>query len=201
MSTINNCEIGHYITLYENVIIGESILGDFSYISSSTKIVNAHIGKFCSIGPDCLIGLGKHPSSHYVSTHPIFFSTSSPAQVSFSDKTYFVGHEKITIGNDVWIGARAIVLDGVIIGDGAIIAAGAVVTKNVPAYAVVGGIPAKVLKFRFSEKHIEFLLSVKWWDRDIHWLKDHHKLFLTINDFESYLAKELQDFPKGSDHR
>jgi serine acetyltransferase len=87
------------------------------------------------------------------------------------------------VGNDVWIGSGAIILDGISIGDGAIIGAGSVVTKDVPDYAIVAGTPAKVLKFRFTEKEILFLKNYKWWDKDINWIKENWKYFLDIGEF------------------
>ena len=83
-------------------------------------------------------------------------------------------------GNDVWIGSRATILGGVTIGHGAIIAAGAVVTKDVPPYAIVGGVPAKVIKYRFNEQQIEKLLSNPWWDKPIRWIKEHSQEFKDI---------------------
>ena len=75
-------------------------------------------------------------------------------------------NKEVVIGNDVWIGGNVSILDGVVVGDGAIIAAGAVVTKDVPPYAVVGGVPAKVIKYRFNEQEIQALLHERWWDKD-----------------------------------
>ena len=83
----------------------------------------------------------------------------------------FDEYENIIVGNDVWIGARAIIMDGVKINNGAIVAANSVVTKDVPAYAIVGGVPAKILKYRFNEKKIETLLNTEWWDDDLQTIK------------------------------
>lgn len=75
-----------------------------------------------------------------------------------------MSRKRVVIGNDVWIGIRCIIMDGVSIGDGAVVAAGSVVTKDVAPYAIVGGVPAKVIRFRFNDSVIEKLLQLKWWD-------------------------------------
>jgi len=182
-SSASNCSFGMNNTVYSYVGLNEVELGDFTYIAAETSISKTKIGKFCSIGPDCKIGLGKHPSSKFVSTHPVFFSTLKQAQVTFSDESYYREYELITIGNDVWIGARVMVLDGVNIADGVIVAAGSVVTKDVPPYAVVGGVPAKVIKYRFRKPEIEKLLQMKWWDMEVGFLEKNYKKFHNIKDF------------------
>jgi len=182
MSSISKCNFGLYNTIYDNVSLNEVYLDDFTYIASNTKISKTNIGKFCSIGPDCKIGLGKHPSDTFVSTHPMFFSILKQTQITFADKNYFNEFENITIGNDVWIGTNVIIVDGVTIGDGAIIAAGTVVTKDVLPYAIVGGIPAKIIRYRFKKNDIEALLNLKWWNMDMDYLKKNFKLFHKIDD-------------------
>lgn len=183
LSTIINSNFGMYNTIYDNVTLIDVTLGDFTYITGNTTIVKTIIGKFCSIGQDCKIGLGKHPSNTFVSTHPIFFSTLKQAQISFADKSYFEEFENITIGNDVWLGANVIVIDGVNISDGVIVAAGSVVTKDIPPYAIVGGIPAKIIKYRFKEDEIVNLLKIKWWDMDVGYLKNNFIKFHNIDSF------------------
>lgn len=183
MSNATNCKFSMYNTIYNKVSLNEVTLGDFTYIAGNTSISKTTIGKFCSIGPDCKIGLGKHPTKDFVSTHPIFFSTLKQAQITFADKDYFKEFENITVGNDVWIGANVIIVDGVSIGNGAIIAAGSVVTKNIPHYAIVGGIPAKIIRNRFEKEEIEKLLEMKWWDMDISYLKNNFKKFHNLKSF------------------
>lgn len=183
MARVSNCRFGARNTLYPDVTLINVTLGDFTYVADNSKIQNAEIGKFCCIGPDVFIGLGKHPSRGFVSIHPIFFSQRRQAQITFVSGSHYEEFERVRIGNDVWIGARAMVLDGVTIGDGAIIGAGAVVTKDVPDYAVVGGVPARVLRYRFEPAQIEFLKRSNWWNQDIDWLRENATKFHNIQDF------------------
>lgn len=148
-------------------------IGEYSYLGANTEIINKKettIGKFCSIAADVFIGTSAHPTN-FITTHPFAYRKDLPAidNLIKIPPENLVNFEKdiakpITIGNDVWIGLRSIVLDGVNIGDGAVVAAGAVVTKDVPPYAIVGGVPAKTIRYRFSERIISELLELKWWN-------------------------------------
>lgn len=142
--------------------VNSSTFGLHTYVVNA-RIVRTEIGAFCSIGPEVNIGgLGSHPTN-YISTHPIFYSPLKQSGKTFASNANFEELKSVKIGNDVWIGARVLILDGVNIGDGAIIAAGAVVAKDVPPYAIVGGIPAQLIRYRFSEDIISALLEWQWW--------------------------------------
>lgn len=182
LTNLNKVKFGYYNTFYNNVDISNSSLDDFVYVADNTKIFQAKIGKFCSIGPDVRIGLGVHPTD-LISTFPAFYSTVCQCQVSFTDENKIMEHGQIQIGNDVWIGARVLILDKIIVGDGAVIAAGAVVTKNVPPYSIVGGVPAKILKMRFEDKEINELLKFKWWDKDLRWIRENSSFFNSPKEF------------------
>ena len=177
---LSNCHFGMFNTIYAEAILDNSKLGDFSYVAPKSRLSSVEIGRFCSIGSEVIIGLGKHPSKGFVSTHPIFYSPVGQAQITFTEVPLFNESSPIKIGHDVWVGTRALILDGVVIGNGAIVAAGAVVTKDVPAYAVVGGVPAKVLRYRFSPEQIAFLQELEWWNKDIDWLRNNHDKFVNI---------------------
>ena len=177
MAQFTNCNFGQHNTLYEGAQLTDVSLGDYSYIGARNKLSRVSVGKFCCLGPEIIAGLGRHPSSDYVSSHPVFYSPNAQAGITFADKSYFKETDEINIGNDVWIGARAIILDGVSIGDGAIVASGAVVTTNIPPYAIVGGVPAKLIKYRFQPAQIKTLLAIKWWDREESWLRKNFQKF------------------------
>ena len=128
------------------------------YKGSESKV---KIGKYCSIGPNLtLITGGIHPVN-LISTFPFRIKWNLPGKYE-DGIPYTKGN--IVIGNDVWISTNVTILSGVIIGHGAVIAAGAVVTKDVPPYAIVGGNPARVIKYRFEEERIKELLEMKWWE-------------------------------------
>ncbi|MFC2097905.1 CatB-related O-acetyltransferase, partial [Bacteroidota bacterium] len=125
---------------------------------------------------------------NFVSTHPAFYSKQKQARITFAEKQYFEEYEKILIENDVWLGANVIIVDGVKIGNGAMIGAGAVVTKDVPPYAIMGGVPAKIIKYRFEKDKIDFLQKSEWWNKDIDWLKKNYQLFHNIQKFQNEIG-------------
>lgn len=163
--------------IYTRTVLSNVELGAYSYCSRDSIIADVKIGKFCSIASHVFMGLGTHPTN-MVSTHPIFFSTRKQCGETWSDKDYVEELPSITIGSDVWIGCRAYIKGGVTIGNGAIVGAGAVVTKDVPPYAVVGGVPARILKYRFPKEIRDELNSIAWWDFPAIKLKEAQKYFV-----------------------
>lgn len=190
MTNISNCKFGSYNTIYDHVVMSNTTIGDFSYVAYSSNIMSTTIGKYCSLGSGVKCGLGLHPSKTFVSTHPIFYSPDRQCQVSFPNKSYFNEVKPIEIGNDVWIGANVIITGGVKIGDGAIVASGAVVTRDVEPYAVVGGVPARLIRYRFNETQIEYLEKLKWWDLDLSLLKDN---FILFHDIDKLMNSNFKD--------
>ena len=172
MSSLKNVNFGLYNTFYEHTVIRDSSIGDYVYVGNKTKINRTIIGNFCSIGPNVQIGLGTHPTN-LLSTFPAFYSTRKQCQISFTKSDSYNEVGTNMVGNDVWIGANVIIMDNIKIGDGAIIAAGAVVTKNVLPYSIVGGVPAKNIKYRFSQEKIEKLLTQAWWKNDLNWILEN----------------------------
>lgn len=155
-----------------------SSIGYASYVSDHSFIKNTVIGRYTCIANDVMTVAGNHPTS-FVSIHPAFYSLAQKPsyvkQSKFEDFKYLDSEKRVSIkiGNDVWIGARVTILEGISIGDGAVVAAGAIVTKDIPPYAIVGGIPAKVIKYRFNEEIIQKLLKLKWWEKDQEWIQNH----------------------------
>lgn len=172
--------------------VSSSEIGRYTYVGSNSNLSNAIIGSFCSIASNVSIETATHPTSGYISTSPVFFSLLKQCGATFAEKQYFNEHKTIEgwsciIGNDVWICDNVKIVGGVRIGDGAIVAMGAVVTKDVPPYAIVGGVPAKVIRYRFSEEEIGKLLAQKWWNKPDKWLKQHVEDF---NDSRDYFNLE-----------
>lgn len=147
------------------VILRKCVVSDYSYIGYNTNIYNASIGKFCSVSKDVCIGLPSHPT-RFISTSPLFVNIQNGTGYSWSKQDLFNSvPEKVVIGNDVWIGMKSTIMGGVTIGNGAIIAAHSVVTKDVPPYAIVGGVPSKIIRYRFDDEIIQALQKSEWWNR------------------------------------
>ena len=158
-----NCNIHKTAKINSGATIVNSTIGRYSYTCYDDEIVNCEIGQFCSISDDVIIGGAEHPMD-WGSTSPVFQNVKHSGPKKRFAKLDFEGIPRTYIGNDVWIGKRAIIKAGVKISDGAVIGAGAVVTKDVPPYAVIAGVPAKVIKYRFDVETIELLLKSQWWN-------------------------------------
>jgi len=154
-----------------NARVGPNVVaGRYFAMNRDSFVANATVGSFTSIGARTSLNPFNHPhewlSSHEFQWHKNAFKWVDEYQ-EFCRIDYWKtpgANEKITIGNDVWAGHNANVLGGVSVGDGAVLGAGSVVTKDVPPFAVVVGVPARVTRFRFSEQQIDRLMRVRWWD-------------------------------------
>jgi virginiamycin A acetyltransferase len=170
-----DCSIDKKTKLIQPYDLRHVQLGVFSYIAKNSNVANTRIGKFCSIGPNFCCGLGIHPTNG-ISTSPMFYSTAKQNGFTITSVNKTIESKPVIIGNDVFIGANATILDGVQIGHGAVIGAGAVVTKDVPPYAIVVGVPAQVIKYRFDSDTIDSLLKREWWnlaDEDLYGIEKY----------------------------
>ena len=141
-------------------------IGAYSYVAVRSALENVAIGRFCSIADEVRIGLGSHPMG-WVSSNPFpYFPLVPGLHVGGGAFSYDWQAEPTELGHDVWIGARVMVPGGVKIGTGAVVAAGSIVTKDVPAYAVVAGNPARIVKQRFADELAADLLASAWWQYD-----------------------------------
>ena len=182
-----NVKTAEHVVINAGTNIDYATLGRYSYVGQNGRVSRVEIGSFCSIGSDVICGAGEHPVD-YVSTHPVFFSLECQSGVTFAANSFFVERASISIGNDVWIGTRAFIRDGVKVGHGAIVAAGSVVVDDVPDYAIVGGVPARVIKYRFDPVIVRKLLNIRWWTWDEPKLKEAQSLFAS-NDLKSFVDK------------
>lgn len=180
-----------YNVIDRGTSIQHSYVGFASVMGPNCKFAYTQIGKYCSIAPNVKIVMGTHPSRTFVSTCPVFYSTRAGRGFTFINNSLFeefkfVDKENrisVIIGNDVWIGANATILQGVTIGNGSIIAAGAVVTKDVAPFSIVGGVPAKEIRKRFTKQQIDVLESVEWWNKSEEWLRKYCTHFSDIDNF------------------
>ena len=184
-----------YNRICANSHIDNSTIGQFSYVGWNSILRNVEIGSFCSIAPFVEVIYGSHPTK-FISTHPIFYSNRKQCGFSFLKENKYKEfnlipntNRSVIIGNDVWIGYGAKIIEGVTIQNGAIVLAGSVVTKDVEAFSIVGGVPAKHIKYRFEENERKLLNEFQWWNKDELWIRDNLDLFLDTKDFFQKIAK------------
>lgn len=158
-----------------------AVMGHRSYVDGSLNVLawghhehTVNVGAYCSIAADVrfLLAAGHHPE--HVSTFP------------FTGESSVASKGPIVVGNDVWIGTGAIIMSGVTIEDGAIVAAGSIVTRDVPAYTIVAGVPARATRLRFPPDIVDRLVASRWWDLPDGWIENHRQL-LASPDVEAFL--------------
>lgn len=203
VSFAQGCQIAFNSTFEGCNTIGRNtcftgVLGFASYIGENANI-SGKIGKYCSIAPDVKVLTGAHPISDFVSTSPVFYSLREQCNFSFVKEQYFdeymyadkINRLGIIVGNDVWIGSGVTLMGGITIGDGAVILPNATVVKNILPYSVVGGVPSSVIKMRFDEDTIKFLLEFKWWDQPVDWLQKNVLLFHNIENLRKKFENKI----------
>lgn len=180
---IGNNKVGN-----DSVVVN-CLVGKCSYLGNQVNFNNVKIGGFCSIGDNVKVIAAQHPTDTFISTSPLFYTQRSNLKSYVSRekfpnfKTVQESTHAVIIGNDVWIASHVLIMGGVTIGNGAIIAAGSVVVKDVAPYSIVGGVPAKHIRYRFDHDVIHILEIVRWWDKSDEWLFENAEFFSDISLF------------------
>jgi phosphonate metabolism protein (transferase hexapeptide repeat family) len=176
-ASLRNETLGRFTEIKERVQFWDSQLGDYSYIERHSEVIYTRIGKFCAIASDVRINALDHPmervSQHKITYRPNEYFVGAKIDKGFRESRIATA---VSIGHDVWVGHGAIILPGVSIGHGAVVAAGAVVTSDVAPYAVVAGVPARFLKWRFTPDISTRIIALAWWD----W--EHDRLAAAVED-------------------
>lgn len=171
---VEDCELGEWTEVGKGTIMKASSMGDYSYITQHCHVVWTSIGKFCSIANSTRINPGNHPTWRAVQHHSVY--RAEAYGLGEDDYEFFQWRKDhwVTIGHDVWIGHGVTITAGVTVGTGAVIGAGAVVTQDVEPYTVVGGVPARFIKRRFTPVQSEALQDIAVWD----WSREKYKAAL-----------------------
>jgi phosphonate metabolism protein (transferase hexapeptide repeat family) len=183
---IQDSRIGRWTAVGARTVLTETTLGDYSYVANDCDLIYTEVGKFCSIASHVRINPGNHPLSR-AALHHFTYRSRSYALAPEDDHEFFDWRRshKVILENDVWVGHGAILLPGIRIGNGAAVGAGAVVTKDVPPFTIVAGVPARVIRRRVTRKVESALMRICWWD----W--PHERLTASIDDFRKLDAADF----------
>lgn len=176
-AVVLNSTLGRWTEVAEQTRVQDCEIGDYSYVMERCDLQHARLGKFCNVAKHARINPSNHPMWRPTLHH--FTYRAAKYGLGEDDPEVFAWRksDSVTVGHDVWIGHGAIILPGVTIGTGAVIGAGAIVSKDVPDYAIVVGVPARVIRFRFPPTVQKALRRIAWWD----W--SHEQLAEALPDF------------------
>ena len=185
---LKSCRLGRYVAIGERVVLREVEVGDFSYFERHAEAIYTTIGKFCSIAANTRLNALEHPverlTTHKISYRPNEYFRYLGVDAAFRERRRA---RPVSIGHDVWIGHGAVVMPGVTIANGAIIGANAVVTRDVGAFEIVAGVPARRLKLRFPAEIVARIEKLAWWDWPL------ELLFEAIPDIQSMSIEAFLD--------
>ncbi len=186
-ASVRNCSFGRYTQVGEQVHMTHCLLDDYSYVQPYCDLMSTDIGKFANIASMVRINPGFHPMDyptlHHFTYRPTMYGMAEVDDVAFFE---WRNRQRVVIGHDTWIGHGAVIMPGVRVGNGAVVGSNSVVTKDVPPYAIVGGVAAKVIRQRFPRAISQALEATAWWD----W--DHETLTERLPEFKNlrgFLAK------------
>ena len=189
---LKGCRLGRSVVVGERVILRDVAVGDWTYFERHGEGIYADIGKFCAIAANVRINALEHPVER-ITQHKISYRPNEYFRYLGVDQAFRARRsaKRVTIGHDVWIGHGAVILPGVTIGNGAVIGANAVVTRDVAAYRIVAGVPARPLKARFPADIAARIERLAWWD----WPRE--KLFEAISDMQAMPIEAFLDKWEG----